>query len=83
MRALFGIGFLVLGLFAIGEGILVGIYGIRSFWTRPPIDLPRTSGEITVLSAVLGTLIALGGVGFLYLSIRVFFDRKSDAADKD
>ena len=80
MRALFTVGFLILGLFAIGEGILIGVYGIRSFWTNPPIQLPKTSGEITLLSVLLGALIAAGGVGFLYLATRAFF-HKPEAAD--
>jgi HIT domain len=81
MRGLFGIGFLVLGLFAAGEGILVGVYGIRSFWTSPPIQLPATS-ETSVFAIVFGTLIFIGGLGFLYLAGKVLLGKRTGNNDK-
>ena len=81
MRGFFGIGFLVLGVFAAGEGILVGVYAIRSFWTSPPIQLPATS-ETSVFAIVFGTLIFFGGLGFLYLVGKIFFGKRTGNNDR-
>jgi fucose permease len=70
VRIFLALGFLVLGIFSVGEGILLAFYGVRSFWATT-IQIPQSSRP-TVLSIVAGMFVFAAGIGFLYLSAKAF-----------